>query len=228
MYAINKYPDALTQEFEAAAQIVLETNPTVVLNMMAGGVPLDKYLPHSIEYFAFECNKEFAELTHTQLCTLEHINMPDHSADTIVNIASLHHSSTEERALFYKECLRILKPGGYLVIGDVMKGTRQDDWLNTFVNNYNSRGHNGNFWSADDCNLFCTTGFSEIQCKIENYNWCFENMHACTDFSKHLFGLDLASAAEIENGLVRYLEPQTINGSLLLPWTLGYFIARRP
>ncbi len=229
MYAINKYPDALTQEFEAAAQIVLETNPTVVLNMMAGGVPLDKYLPSTIEYHAFECNKEFAELTHAHFCTLEHINMPDNSVGTIVNIASLHHSNEEERALFYKESLRILKPGGYLVIGDVLKDSRQDAWLNVFVDKHNSRGHAGNFWSSDDCNLLRRSGFSNVVFSIKSYNWSFENMDTCIDFSKHLFGLDLATVEEIADGLAAYLEPQTNNdGGVVLPWSLGYFVAQRP
>ncbi len=227
MHAINKYPNALSIEFQTAAQIVLDTNPSVVLNMMAGGVPLDKYLPSNIQYHAFECNKEFAEMTGTQYCTLMRIDMPDNSVDTIVNIASLHHSSDSERALFYKECLRILKPGGHLVIGDVIKETPQDAWLNTFVDRFNSRGHKGNFWSSADCNLLRDSGFNNVVFKTLCYDWSFENMHCCIDFSKYLFGLDLATAADIYAGLTELLAPQTKNGKVTLPWKLGYFVSQK-
>jgi SAM-dependent methyltransferase len=222
-YAVETYPNALRAEFQTAADVVLSTNPTSVLNIPAACVPLHTYLPSTLSYTALESNKDFADMTHTPYATLSNIPLPSASIDTIVSLASLHHASHKERHAFYTECLRILHPGGRLVIGDVVAGSRQDEWLNVFVNHFNSAGHAGIFWSKDDCELMKTAGFDDVDFSIHSYSWDFKDQTDMLDFCRHLFGLDTADDHSIKTGLQTYLDASQTQ----IPWTLGYFVATK-
>jgi SAM-dependent methyltransferase len=221
-YATETYPRVLDSEFQTAIDMC-ELEPGMILvNIPAACVPLHKYLPADMEigYIPLESNKNFAELTGVPYSPLDSIRLPDKSADVIVSLASLHHASDAERRDFYRECRRVIRPGGRLVIGDVMRGSTQDGWLNTFVNMYNSAGHNGQFWSGEDARLLEACGF-KVTTKNPMYTWDFESNVSMIDFCKNLFGLDRATDAQIEQGLVQYLGAWNCS----IPWQLIYFIA---
>lgn len=227
-YAVSTYPDVLAAEFATAASYIMKSAPKVVLNIPAACVPLGNYLPPDITYIEYESNPAFATLTGLDCAPLHSIPLPDHSVDCIVCLASLHHASASERAAFYAECLRILRPGGRLIIGDVLAGTPQDDWLNIFVNAHNSAGHAGLFWSGRDIDAFLSAGFAKVDFSVAEYDWKFASEKDSVDFCTHLFGLDLASPATVLSGLQEYLKPVACEDGLALPWSLGYFVARAP
>jgi SAM-dependent methyltransferase len=230
-YAVTMYPGALVAEFRVAADYIIKNIPAlgVVINIPAACVPLRKYLPPDITYIEYESNMSFAKQTGIQWASLFSFPLSDCCVDCVICLASLHHASAVERSAFYTECLRILRPGGVLIVGDVVSGTAQDDMLNTFVNAHNSAGHVGLFWSAADKRNFLEAGFDSVEFSIENYNWGFASENDMVDFCTHLFGLDLASPATVLRGLEMYLNPIVCNnGSLALPWSLGYFVARKP
>lgn len=77
--------------------------------------------------------------------SIDDIPLKSQSVNKILCLASLHHLNNEERINTYNEFYRILKPNGKLIIADVIKNSNQSIWLNNFVNNYNSNGHNGIF-----------------------------------------------------------------------------------
>lgn len=228
-YAVETYPDALRNEFSVAAQMILRHSPKSVLNIPAACVPLKEYLQSDIHYIEYETNLAFANLTNLPHCELYSIPVADTSVDCVVCLASLHHATHDERRAFFKECLRILSPKGVLIVGDVMKGGAVDNWLNGFVNSYNSSGHAGLFWRAEDCRLFEECGFVSVGHEVQSYMWNFESSDTMIDFCKHLFGLDKANGEKIVEGLHMILQPVYSNtGSVLLPWELGYFTALAP
>jgi SAM-dependent methyltransferase len=221
-YATDTYPHALDSEFKTAIKMC-ELKPGMILvNIPAACIPLHNYLPADAEfgYVPLESNKAFANLTGVPYSPLDAIQLPDKSADVIISLASLHHASDSERIVFYAECRRVLRPGGRLVIGDVMRGSTQDAWLNTFVNMYNSAGHNGQFWSGADARLLENSGF-KVTIKNPMYTWDFESNVGMIDFCRNLFGLDCAADSQIERGLVQYLGAKNCS----IPWQLMYFIA---
>lgn len=222
-YAMDTYPHAMDAEFQTAIRMCGLSAGDVLLNIPAGGVPLLPFLPHDVEYLCYETNERFAALTGLPCCTLRAIPLLDGSVDAIVSIAALHHATEDERAAFYAEARRLLKPGGRLVIGDVASGSAQDAWLNEFVDAHNSSGHKGRFWSCSDAGLLSSCGFS-VKVSDQSYTWVFPSWEAVVDFSRHLFGLDLATDAQIDEGLRRVLSPlRHEEGGVRIPWSLLYF-----
>lgn len=226
-YAIQKYPNALHEELETAANFVLKTNPCTVLNMMAGGINIEPFLPKNVQYIAFESNPDLASTMNIQHCSIDGIPLMDQSVDTILCLSSLHHANTKQRLLFYKECLRVLKKNGALILGDVLKGSAQDAWLNVFVNTYNSCGHDGLFMCEEDKDLLYESGFQTIHLECPEYSWVFDDTDSMIDFSKHLFGLDKADKSIIEHGIDYYLHPEIKDDAVVIPWKLIYFICRK-
>lgn len=223
-YATETYPTALFNEFKTAASIICSTHPTTVLNIPAACVPLDLYLPSTIKYTCFESNKDFAALSNIPYASLFEIPVPNNSIDAIICLASLHHATHAERQIFYKECMRILTPGGALIIGDVLQDSPQDRWLNIFVNKYNPSGHNGLFWNAADIEYLKSVGFS-VDFSTYTYTWDFESHADIIDFSRHLFGLEKISDDVLDDGLREFLHVQ--KDDIHIDWQLGYFIATK-
>jgi SAM-dependent methyltransferase len=221
-YATETYPHVLDSEFQTAINMCDLKSGMILVNIHAACAPLHKYLPADMEigYVPLESNKSFADLTGVPYSPLDAIGLPDKSADVIVSLASLHHANNDERRAFYCECRRVLRPGGRLVIGNVMRGSTQDGWLNMFVNMYNSAGRNGQFWSGTDARLLEERGF-KVSIRNPMYTWDFESNVSMIDFCKNLFGLDWATDGQIERGLIQYLGARDCR----IPWQLMYFIA---
>lgn len=155
-------------------------------------------------------------------------NLPfeDSSFDRVVAMAVLHHVSEENREVLYRECMRILRPGGKLIVSDVVRGSRQDYWLNTVVDRYNSSGHKGWFFDASDEALFRKVGF-DVRSETASYFWYFNNAAELEDFIVNLFGMDLADGV---HGIVdRFLglSPHGAEG-FKFEWQLIYFTATSP
>lgn len=218
-YAIQKYPNVLINELSTAAFMVDAKPNEVIVNIPGACVDISKYLPSSVIYKPYEINKMFSCITGIPYCENFYIPEPDNSVDKIVSLASLHHSTDEERIEFYKSAHRCLKPGGKLIIGDVSINSRQDKWLNEFVNKFN--GHTGKFWSVDDTKLM--TDF-HVKNETKNYPWVFSSQNEMIDFCKHLFGLKNATDLDLIEGLKKYLMATDTE----FEWSLLYFIATKP
>jgi len=111
-YATDTYPTVLDNEFYTVIRICNLLPNQTILNIPAAGVPLHKYITnldiHNITYIAFETNTQFAEITGIQHATLNKIPVENNSVDTIISVASLHHTTDSERQEFYLEARRIL------------------------------------------------------------------------------------------------------------------------
>jgi SAM-dependent methyltransferase len=224
-YAVQKYPHVLMNELSTAALMVDAKPNEVIVNIPGACVDISKYIPDSAVYKPYETNRSFSLVTGIPYSANFCIPEPPDSVDKVLSLASLHHATDEERVEFYKSVYRCLKPGGKLIIGDVHIGSREDKWLNEFVNKFN--GHNGKFWSEEDTKLMTgfnvVTGFN-VTTEMKCYPWTFTSQNEMVDFCRHLFGLKNASDAEIEEGLQKYLMASETE----FDWSLIYFIATKP
>jgi SAM-dependent methyltransferase len=160
----------------------------------------------------------------------ENLPFESGSFDRIVILAVLHHISVEERAILYKECVRLLVPGGRLVIADVIGDSIQDYWLNGIVNRYNSNGHCGVFFDESDAHLIRSVGF-DVKCERVSYYWYFRNLVEMEDFIINLFGMDLLGPREnlydIVNQNLCLLEGEG-GGGVKFEWQLIFFVSTLP
>lgn len=219
--AMSKYPNAMSEEFKTAIDSLCLLGGETVVNIPAGCVNLDTFLDSSIRYLPFEIDTQFAKRVNQDVCSLNQIPCETSSVDRVISVAGLHHASEEERRLFYKEVKRILKPDGLFVVADVKRGSKQDEWLNGFVNTHNSCGHKGIFWSQDDIPLLEEAGFS-VHLSEPSYRWKFQNRKEMIDFSKDLFYLDKANQEDIEKGVTEILQADETT----IPWGLLYFVCK--
>ena len=218
--AVNLYNNVLDEEIITAVDnLQLEKND-VLLNVFAGGIPIDKYIRNdlNINYLAIDMHTDFI-VDSIKKFTFDKIPIDSKSVDKIICLATLHHLNIDERRILYKELYRILIPGGRLVIADVIDNSPQAKWLNEFVNTYNSNGHKGLFFTKDDSNLIKDNGFS-VDTLIHEYNWNFKNDRDLLHFCKLLFGLDLCTDDNLLlNSIKKYLHYDNNK----IPWELIYF-----
>jgi SAM-dependent methyltransferase len=219
--AVTIYKNVLDEEIlNIIDELNLKEN-NVVLNLGAGGFHLDKFLDNKINYIPYEFSKEFALEENINYCKYDNLPFKNNSIDKIIIVALLHHFSDEERLILYKECYRILKNDGLLLVADVIKNSTEDLWLNEIVNKYNINGHIGKFFDQNDNKLFTEVGFN-IENKIKKYNWNFTDDISMIDFMKKLFYL------KIDNNLLMRLVKEKLNyNNCKIDWKLIYFLARK-
>ena len=226
LYSINKYPNVFYNEFTVAIKMLNLNDKDILVNIPAGGIPLNKYIEPQLEikYYEYDICKEFC-IDNIKLCDYTNIPQKNNSIDKIICLASLHHTSILERYNIYNEFNRILKQHGVLVIGDVIKESYQDKWLNNFVNKYNSYGHCGLFFSEKDIQQIEKSNFS-VKIEHKEYDWIFNNENEMFDFLKHLFHLDLLPNNRILlDGLINFLNYTPT--SCKIQWKLLYFICQK-
>lgn len=228
--AVNDLGYILDNEFTKCIEILNLQHNDVLVNVASGGIPLEKYIDKSlnIHYIPIETNTEFSKASNSMLCSYDNLKLLDNSIDKIIIHTNLHHCPNNERILFYKECYRVLKNNGKFIIGDVLKNSNQDNFLNIFVNQYNSNGHNGIFFTENDKELIEKAGFT-VETKITNYKWFFENKNDMIEFTRKLFGLDkldddINKHEIIYENIQKYLDIEEINNKYYWNWTLIYFI----
>ena len=224
-YAVKRYPGALKEEFSTAVQMCEPLGAgDCLVNIPAACIEIEPFLPRGIDHIAIETNAEFARLNGVAIGSFDTIPLESERASHILCLASLHHATEGEREQFYREALRVLRPGGRLVIGDVAADTTQAAWLNEFVNAKNSFGHSGLFWKEGDRLGLESAGFRTTT-QMQEYSWSFDGPKEEIDFIRNLFGLDLAGDDDIRTGLEQYFPGRQRN---TLPWALRYFIGIKP
>ncbi len=223
-YAIDNYIYIIENEFKEINNLINFENEITIVNI-AGGVPINLYFPSEIKinYIPLEINEKLSQIYNYPLVKNNNLELLSESVGYITLITFLHHYTENERIELYNECKRVLKPGGKLIIADVIKESKQDKFLNEFVNHYNSNGHNGIFFNESDKKDLFMFNYTEFQTK--KYYWISNNMNELCDFFKNLFGLDLASNADIINGINNYLDYTIINDKIYIEWELCYLIS---
>jgi len=162
--AMESYPLARDREFQLAVEAADILAGETVCDAPAGGGYLRAYLPADIgPYLAVETAPDFTG--HCPMgaadriieSPLQRIALEDNCVDACICLAGSHH--LEDKASFFHEAARILKPGGRFVLADVETGTDTDRFLNTFVDQNNSMGHTGVFLNAATSGEVAACGF---------------------------------------------------------------------
>ncbi len=106
-YAIDTYPHTMDAEFKTAVDMCNLQPTDVLLNIPAACIPLKNYFRvNPSQYFEYETNKQFAQITGLPQCELTSLPFVDSSVTKILSLSALHHANDQERRDFYAECWR--------------------------------------------------------------------------------------------------------------------------
>lgn len=233
LYAQVTYPHVMKHEFETVLRllednIVTSSDKEIVFVNIPADILFERYLyslyRNDFEYIPYELNKSFAYKLGFEFTSIVSIDLPCEKADIMLSLAALHHFNLEDRQKFYKECRRILKPDGVLLVGDVLQGSKQDKWLNEYVNDNNSNGHRGLFFTEDEKLLLEAAGF-QVDIQYKEYTWNFESLGDMCEYCINLFGLNkVTNKTMLLEDIDKYLN-YTVNEDLSCQfnWSLIYF-----
>jgi SAM-dependent methyltransferase len=196
-----------------------------------GGYHLEKVhalYGDQIEILAIEPSDTFARhlppyARRLMRSTITSFELPDASVDRTVNLSGLHH--TPDNQSFFRECHRVLSPGGRCGAADVRRGSPVDKWLNEFVHENNSEGHQGTFFADGElAEKMTAAGFKQVREELQHYTWNFTSMDEMAIFVRMLFGLDRPTGPEqIVRGVRDILGyTESPSGEVRVNWELIY------
>ena len=160
---------------------------------------------------------------------LNRIELPDACADAVINLAALHHFP--DRQPIFKEWVRILKPGGRLIIADVEAGSSNGNFLNQTVDALTPGGHEGIFLKPGELSeQFQSLRLHRIEESLEAYFWEFEDKAMMLEFTQLIFGMVNGNVDEVEAGLIAHMGIVTPGSELpfAYPWSLRFFRGFKP
>jgi len=230
--AMKEYPEAREEEFKTLIEYSKLKRYFKVADIPSGSCYLKRYIEKLIsEVYFIEPTQAFlnncSKSENTIQCQLDKIPIEENFFDRVFSLAGSHH--IDKKINLYKEIYRILKKNGQFIYADVLHASKEDSFLNHFVNQHNSLGHNGIFIEEKKTlNELRISGFKINSYKYEKYHWNFSSKSNMVIFIKNLFGLDKASIDTILNGLENILGYKKDNKGYHLSWGLYFIVATKP
>lgn len=230
--AMEISPGSRAAEFELVMSKIQPRDNDVLVDVPGGGGYLRQYLNRpALKYIAVEMTKDFADHCPTGpndqviRSPMAEIDLADAHADICVSVAASHHCM--DKPAFFREVARILKPGGRFVLVDGEAGSKVERFLNGFVDEYNSLGHEGKFLTPGIVSQIEDCGFVLKETEVVDFPWAFPSREAMGVFCKLLFGIDQASETELVDEIERTLGLCEGPGEINLGWQLRVAVADR-
>ncbi|WP_136666549.1 class I SAM-dependent methyltransferase [Flavobacterium sp. H122] len=219
-FAMQNYPEARNNEFNSLLSSIDFGLINEALDIPSGGGYLKKYIPNHINLKSADFSEGFINET-IELISPRKLHFESNTFDVIFSLSGMHH--LEDVPLFVEECLRVLKNGKSFVFADVEKGSRVDCFLNKFVNDYNSLGHDGNFFYKDYFMEYPNLQSKLAACQVNKYPFVFNDLNDMIHFFKLFFGLDKADNTTILEGVQDILGINKTQNGIEVNWELIQF-----
>lgn len=220
-------PTSRDQEFQELLSSIKIDKDALVADMPSGSCYLRNYLKNPI-YF-LDPTQEFLNncscKDNTIQTALDNTPIESNFFDLVINLAGTHHM--KEKLPFYKEVYRILKADAIFTYADVYKDSKEDVFLNHFVDKYNSLGHRGVFLDNHTKLDLETIGFTIQRFAYQEYHWSFQTEGEMLNFIKKLFGLDMIDDNTLLHGLSDILGYVKTQNDVKLNWGLLYITAKK-
>ncbi|CCQ72930.1 class I SAM-dependent methyltransferase [Magnetospira sp. QH-2] len=227
--AMTLCPDARRFELQYPVALAAPKEGEVLVDFPSAGAYIAPYLhalaPTAI-YHAVEHTPEYeAAGLDVTAGTWQKLNFADGSVDMVLCLAALHHVYPG-RPLFYKECNRMFRSGGRLIIGDVAEGTNADHFLSEFVDRHSPEGHVARFFREDlDVAEIESAGLRVTHWEIRDFRWVYPDRQTGIDFCRGLFRLGEATDETIWTGLNDYLGLHETDAGWEMGWQLAFIRA---
>ncbi len=204
--AMRMVPAARREEFASALALLDLRDGLRLIDAPAGGGYLRDHLHHQLIVHQVETSATFAEHAAEAgrgpviLCDrLDRIPLADGSADRVLSLAGVHH--LDKQPAFYQEACRLLVPNGIFCLADVAAGSTVDRFLNQFVHQHCSTGHQGHFLGDATANELEQAGFRVVHDQHTHFDWHFRDRQEMTTWCALLFGLDRSDHQTILDGI---------------------------
>lgn len=228
--AMRRYPHARDQEFGQVISRAAIAPGMRLADVPAGGGYLAAYLPEGCEWLPHEPSAAF--LNHhggapAQSCPLLPLPWNDASIDVAVSLAGVHH--IDDKRPLYADLYRVARPGGRLVLSDASDGSKVARFLDGFVGDFNSTGHEGVFLHPGTAGELEASGWSVRSTEQVDYHWVFGSRAAMADFCRILFDIAKASPDQVRHAIESELGVDDLpNGGVGMRWSLMTFVADKP
>lgn len=226
-HAMQQWPHVRDEEFRAALSFLKLTHSAAnsLLDVPAGGGYLQNYLPSHIRYTGVDFSGGFGgDHNHITKCTEFDLGVSDNHFDYTVCLAALHH--VQHKAAFFRAVHRALKPDGHFLIGDVVKGSAEDEFLNSFVDRWNHLGHEGDFIDpVADVKMLGVNGFLASY-HHRTYKWNFDSQDHAVRYFRYLFCLNKNPPDEDVKKAINELGTSHSETGYQVSWSLGFLEAK--
>ncbi len=215
---------------------LLDLEPThTVLDAPAGGGYLADGITPLVPYGRVVClepSQVFAEGIDPKIdrhvSPLTDMPLKAASVDRVASLAGVHHLTTADKARFVAETYRVIRPGGRVVIADVLAGTPVASFLNGPIDRFTATGHRGVFIRRRELwHMLSHAGFSNVREEVCRVDWKFSSRDQMLAFCYSLFGITKASYFQLERAIGTYLSPARDSYGLSLQWELLYAVGER-
>lgn len=227
--AMEQIPDSRKIEFQLLFDKIALHPGNKVLDFPSGGGYLGGFLPEGVKLFELEVSKSFAKVHGITIGSWDHLPFDTNFFNVVFCCAAFHHVSPDMRKKYLTEAYRVLQTGGCLSIADANEKSPISEFLNGYVNENNSMGHNGDFLDESSAQQFAGSDFTVLQNNICNYNWYFtKEKSSSLQFIKLMFGLDKATDEDLFDYLTKNLNLRINNdGRYIIDWSLRYIVLKK-
>lgn len=226
--AMQDFPDARREEFLQVISAAKLEPGMRVLDVPAGGGYLRSHLPEGCQWVGHEPCSAFTNHGSVAGQDTDLLPLPFAAGtfDAVISLAGIHH--LEDKAAFFSECHRVLKPGGVLALSDVAEGSAIARFLDGFVGAHNSTGHRGLYLNAATGHRLAEAGFSIEACSTTPFHWRFASRGDLGTFCRGLFDVIGASLDAVADAVADQLGIDVLPGGICaMRWSLLTIRARK-
>jgi SAM-dependent methyltransferase len=230
--AFRLYPQACEDECKAILELAAPQPGETLLDVPSAGGFLTTHLDvQGVQVLAVDPSPVLHALCRrlvpdSFLSPIDQLPFLDGQVDVAICLSGLHHEPG--LSAVFSELRRVLRRGGRLAIAEVIEGSAVANFLNGFVDQHNSMGHQGVFWSAGFRAILDAAGWRVVHDEARHYHWRFDNRASMADCLALMFGIDLATPDQIADAVEAQLGVEALpNGQLGVRWSLQHVLAFR-